>query len=75
VRNITTNASASNAASTLEANGYTVTETSGPSTTYTGFDGSEYVIRPSSAAPGGWAADYYPAGSATPTLKINFSNP
>jgi hypothetical protein len=76
VRNITTSESATDAAVTLQANGFTLADTSGPSTTYMAEDGSYYVIRPSGSAPGGWAADYYPAGSpTTPTLKINFSNP
>jgi RHS repeat-associated protein len=75
VPNITTDVTADEAASNLEANGYTQTSSSGPSTTYTDANGNSYTIRPSSSAPGGWAADYSPAGAENPQLKINFGPP
>jgi YD repeat-containing protein len=34
--------------------------------------GNTYTIRPSNSAPGGQAADFAPAGSNAPTLKLNF---
>ena len=75
VPNFTTSESATDAAANLQWNGYTATQTNGPATIYTGPDGSTYVIRPSDSAPGGWAADYTPAGGSGFTLKINFSTP
>lgn len=47
----------------------------GEATILTDANGSQYVFRPSTSAPGGVAADYAPAGSGGRTLKINFGKP
>jgi RHS repeat-associated protein len=73
VTNRTTDVNAENFARNLTENGYNKTYTSpnGNAETYTSPGGDTYTIRPSNTAPGGKAADYTPAGSTGPTLKIN----
>lgn len=76
VPNIATDATADEAAATLEENGFTATTSSdGQATIYTDASGNEYVIRPSNSSPSGKAMDFTPAGSSTSTLKIILGSP
>jgi hypothetical protein len=75
VANFTTNVTAADAASNLQANGFTaVSSSDGAATIFTNGNGDVYVLRPSNSAPGGYALDYTPS-NGNPPLKINLGGP
>jgi hypothetical protein len=74
IRNIGTNASHTEFAQTLTAEGWSARTSADGAVQIFEKDGARYVLRNKAASYGGWTADFYASGSSKITLKLRLGH-